>query len=226
MVLSLIFNTLKYAKSGFFDARTNAQIVSFDTMISEDHKYTSKVTSYPVEQGTIVSDHILKYPVTVSLSGYVTDTPLSFLQVLASFNRSTAVFERLVQLFENRSIFDVVTGIKVYKNMTITKLEVPRTVKTGQTLTFNIELQQIVFSDVLNQPLSLTNIFVGTQTIRSSEIIRETTDIAVLQFDPPTSLKDEASTNVNQGVQTLAPIPEPTRVTTEATYQVIKNGGA
>lgn len=224
MVLSLIFGK-KYSKSGFFDQVTDANILSFDTMLTEEHKFTSKVTSYPVENGTIVSDHILKYPVTINLSGYVTDTPLSFLAILASFNRSTAAFDRLVQLHKNRAVFKVVTGIRVYENMTITQLDVPRSIKTGQALVFNIQLQEIIYSDILNQRLSLTNIFVGTQQIRSNDVVAENTNIPNLQYDPPNSLKDEASTNVNLGVQSLAPIPVPTQVNTREMYLLIKNGG-
>ena len=209
MVLSLLFGK-KYAQSRFQDALSSLDLVVFDTMISETHRFNSRVTTYPVENGTIVSDHILKLPVTVSLAGFVTDTPLSFLNILASFNRSADAFNKLVNLYEDRTVFRVVTGLKVYENMTIVALDVPRTVKTGQTLTFNIELQQIIFSDVINTPLNITNVFVGTQTIRSNDIIAANTNIPILNNDPPNSLKDQASTNVNTGVQTPAPIPTAT----------------
>ena len=132
MVLSLIYGK-KYAQS-------SVGIVTFDTMVSEEHRFTSRVTYFPIESGPIVSDHIIKQPDVVILSGLISDTPLN---IFAPFNRSVAAFNALIQMFERRQILDVITGIRVYKNMAITSLDVPRTVKTGQTLTFNIELQQI-----------------------------------------------------------------------------------
>src|SRR5579864_2596637 len=134
MVLSLIYGR-KYAQS-------KVGIVTFDTMVQEEHRFSSRVTYFPVERGTIVSDHIINQPDIVHLSGLVSDTPLT---IFAPFNRSIAAFNALLEIHRRREIIDVVTGIKLYRNMAIISLDVPRTVKTGQTLTFNIELQRIIF---------------------------------------------------------------------------------
>ena len=72
MVLSLIFGK-KYAKGQVQDAQNGSSIVTFDTTISEDHKFTSRVTFFPIESGTIVSDHIINQPDVVTISGFVTD---------------------------------------------------------------------------------------------------------------------------------------------------------
>ena len=77
MVLSLLFGK-KYPspKIGSID---------LDVTIREEHRFASRVTNYPVEDGTIVSDHIINEPDIVVLVGLVTDTPLS---IFAPFNRS------------------------------------------------------------------------------------------------------------------------------------------
>ncbi len=196
MVLSLIFGR-KYAQS-------KVGIVSFDTMVSEEHNFSSRVTFFPVESGTIVSDHIINQPDIVRLSGLVTDTPLS---IFAPFNRSIAAFNSLIQIHERREIVDVVTGIKIYRNMAITSLNVPRTVKTGQTLTFNIELQKIIFDDDIQTLLQQNNIFAGVQDNTPRSIVAENSDIPLIQNDPPFSLKDQASSSSNLGVQSLDLIP-------------------
>src|SRR5271169_3229899 len=154
MALSIVFGR-KYPKSQII---SNFGTVTFDTMVTEEHHYSSRVTHYPVEYGTIVSDHIIREPDRVTLSGLITDTPLS---LLAPFNRSVTAFNQLVRLQALRIVFDVVTGIKVYKNMAITLLDVPRNMKTGQTLTFNIELQKIIYDDTLQVELNTLNIFEG-----------------------------------------------------------------
>lgn len=196
MVLSLIYGR-KYAQS-------KVGVVTFDTMVNEEHRFSSRVTYFPVESGTSVSDHIINQPDIVSLSGIVSDTPLG---LLAPFNRSIAAFNALIQIHERRQIVDVVTGIKVYKNMAITSLNVPRTVKSGQTLTFNIELQKIIFDDDIQTLLEQNNIFAGVQDNTPRSIVAENTDIPLIQFDPPFSLKDQATSASNVGVQSLDIVP-------------------
>jgi len=198
MVLSLIFNAnRKYAQS-------RVGIVSFDTMVSEEHKFSSRVTYFPVESGPIVSDHIINQPDIVMLSGLVTDTPLN---ILAQFNRSVAAFEALIQIHERRQVVDVVTGIKIYRNMAITSLDVPRTMKTGQTLTFHIQLQRIVFDNTVTRSLVNGNVFTGKIDNTPREIVAENTDIPLIKNDPPFSLKDQASSGINVGVQSLSLVP-------------------
>lgn len=203
MVLSLIFGK-KYAQSQINQIRTGINLITFDTMVSEEHKFTSRVTYYPVESGTIVSDHIINQPDQVILSGLITDTPLN---IFAFSNRSVSAFNTLLQLHERRAVVDIVTGIKVYRNMAITSIDVPRTIKTGQTLTFNIILQKIVFDNTIQVLRDQGNVFAGIQDVTPREIVAENTNIPIIQNDPPFSLKDQATTATNVGVQSLASVP-------------------
>jgi hypothetical protein len=196
MVLSLLFGK-KYPspKVGSID---------LDVTIREEHRFASRVTNYPVEDGTIISDHIINEPDIVILVGLVTDTPLS---IFAPFNRSIDAFNRLIQLHQNRDVVTVVTGLKVYKNMAITTLDVPRDIRTGQSLTFTIELQRIVFDTSVRLLLDQGNIFGGIQTKIPRDTVASNANYPIIQNDPADSLKDQASSGINVGVQSLAPIP-------------------
>lgn len=213
MVLSLIYGAnRKYAQSQINmtaeGPTIGANLITFDTMVSEEHKFASRVTYYPIERGTIVSDHIFNQPEMVNLSGLITDTPLN---IFAPFNRSVAAFNTLIQIYERRQIVDVVTGIRVYRNMAITSLDVPRTVKTGQTLTFNIQLQKIRYDDEIVNAVSQGNVFGGVLDTTPRNIVAENTNIPLIQNDPPFSLKDQATSQTNVGVQSLASIPAAVR---------------
>jgi hypothetical protein len=196
MVLSLLFNR-KYAQS-------NVGGIFLDATLTEDHQYNSRVTNYPVEDGRIISDHIINDPETVQITGIVTDTPLA---ILSSFNRSIAAFNRLIEIHRNRERITVVTGIKVYTDMVMTGLQVPRNVATGQSLTFVIDLQKIYldssvrFTENPNDPLNKP----ADKIPR--EIVAETNKYPTMQNDPPTTLKDQAQSAVNVGIQDLIPIP-------------------
>lgn len=203
MVLSLIFGK-KYAQSSVNFAQNGPAIVTFDTMVSEEHQYTSRVTYFPVESGTIVSDHILNQPTIVNLSGLISDTPLN---LFFPSNRSVAAFNQLIRIHEQRQVVDIVTGIKVYRNMALTLLDVPRTIRTGQTLTFNLQFQQIVFDNTIQVLDNQGNVFAGIEDVTPRRIVSENTNIPFIQNDPQFSLKDQATSATNVGVQSLASIP-------------------
>ena len=206
MVLSLLYGSnspgKKYAQSSI-TGRTLGTI-AFDTMVQEEHRYSSRVTYFPVENGSIISDHIINQPDIVVLSGLISDTPIN---IFAPFNRSIAAFNTLVSLHERREIVNVVTGIKIYPNMAIVSLDIPRTMKTGQTLTFNIELQRIIFDDDFNVLYSRGNVFEGVLDNTPRGIVRENAGIPLIQNDPAYSLKDQAESLVNVGLQGLNAVP-------------------
>lgn len=195
MVLSLLFGK-KYPslKVGSID---------LDVTIREEHRFSSRVTNYPIEDGTIISDHIINEPDVLVLVGLVSDTPLS---IFAPFNRSIDAFNRLITLHQSRQPLTVVTGLKVYQNMAITVLDVPRDVKTGQSLTFTIELQRLVIDTSVRLQLDQGNVFGGVQNKIPRDIVASNANYPLIQNDPVNSLKDQASSGINVGVQSLIPV--------------------
>lgn len=53
----------------------NPSIVSFDTTISETHDQTATVTEHPIEDGSLVSDHVIRDPFVFSCEVYISNTP-------------------------------------------------------------------------------------------------------------------------------------------------------
>jgi hypothetical protein len=196
MVLSLLFGK-KYEK-------TSVGGIFLDATLNENHQYNSRVTNYPVEDGRIISDHVINEPETVQITGIVTDTPIS---LLTSFNRSVDAFNRLVRLHTNRELVTVVTGIKVYTNMVMTSLQVPKNVQTGQSLTFIIDLQKVFLDSSVRLSLDPNNPFNKAADKIPREIVNDANVYPYLQQDPVTSLKDQASSKVDVGIQDLLPVP-------------------
>ncbi len=56
--------------------------VEVDAVISENHRYNSLVTANPIENGSIVSDHVVNLPIILEMEGRFTDTPFGFLSTL------------------------------------------------------------------------------------------------------------------------------------------------
>ena len=69
-----------------FSRKTPGQIdnIVLDATLSENHDYTNKVTSFPVETGADITDHIVQEPERLTIEGFVTNTPVSLLGNLGS----------------------------------------------------------------------------------------------------------------------------------------------
>lgn len=197
MVLSLIFGR-KYARS-------QVGTVLLDAVLSEEHNFRARVTNYPIENGTFVSDHVIKDPFTLTISGIVSDTPLN---IFTLGFRSDAAFQRLIDIYERRERISVVTGIRTYVDMIITSLNVPRDLSTGQSLTFNIELQKVILDTSVrlflgnqNDPFDRPNNVIPREQVANAD------KYPFVQADPVTSLKDQASSSQDIGIQQLLIIP-------------------
>lgn len=192
MALSLLFGR-KYRQASIAG-------VVLDAVVEEDHSYTARVSSFPIENNDTISDHIVNDPENLQISGVVSDTPLSF---LAPFNRSVNAFQALIEVYNRKERVTVVTGIKIYTDMVMTSLQIPRSVQTGQSLTFNISLQKVLL-DYSTRYTELTNSpFEKPTEVITRDQVAMADKYPVIQGDPVTSLKDQATSQVNAGVQEL-----------------------
>jgi hypothetical protein len=57
-------------------------VVQFDASIKEQHVKQSPPTQFPVENGQMISDHILQRPFQLELTGIISDTPIGGVQSL------------------------------------------------------------------------------------------------------------------------------------------------
>ncbi len=151
--LSLIFNLARALKK-----QPQIASIKIDTFLSEDHSYSSSVTTSPIEDGAFVNDHIIKDPFTLSVNGYVSnistigigvlDQALAGISVLSGKNKAKDAEAELVRIRNDKEIFTVVTGLRSYKNMVITNVSFPRSSTTGSGLEFNATFQQIEIAKI------------------------------------------------------------------------------
>ena len=68
-------------KVQFIQNGTNT-IIQFDASIKEEHQRESVPTEFPVENGNIISDHMIVKPLNLELTGIISDTPIGGTQQL------------------------------------------------------------------------------------------------------------------------------------------------
>lgn len=101
----------------------------------ETHSRTNTITRYPVEEGSDITDHIQDLPPVLNIS--------CLIEAEEDGSNIFEKFKELEDLASSKEVISVVSGLKVYNDMVITNLSIPRTSKNGGSLTFSASLEQI-----------------------------------------------------------------------------------
>ena len=117
-------------------------LVKLSLSVQEQHQFGSKVTQFPVEDGSVMSDHIQNEPDKLTLQGFVTDSPISTLDTSGPGNGETA-FEALERIHRTREPVRVFTTLKEYQDMAMERFSVPKNSQTGETLRFTASFVKI-----------------------------------------------------------------------------------
>lgn len=118
--------------------------VKFDAIINRDRTYEAEVPTYPVEDGYKVSDAILRGPLTMNVTAFISDTPVTWRRQLGSTrNRVSRVVKQLENLYFAGEPVTFISGNKVYRNMAITSLTIPETEEMVNAVEVSIALQQV-----------------------------------------------------------------------------------
>ncbi len=113
--------------------------IELDVTLRETHERSAQITDHPVEGGVQIQDHISNDPRRLTLEGFITDTPLVILGLQG--DRAQDGFDELERLYDERAMFTVTTGLRVYRNMAFESLSIPRTRESA--LRFTATMKQI-----------------------------------------------------------------------------------
>jgi hypothetical protein len=144
---------------------TPAQIGSLvlDASVTENHQAEVEVTEHPVEAGANIADHTRAKPETLTIEGIVSNTPLNRTQtrrlvesmgvviesssvedsVFGQPGHAEAAYATLRGLKDAGQLLTVVTGLRVYEDMVMTSLVIPRDARTGEALRFTASFKQV-----------------------------------------------------------------------------------
>lgn len=124
--------------------------IELDATLDENHEWAAEATSNPVEQGAPVTDHVIEQSDKLRIRGFVTDTPLTASASVqgvvnsgAVGNRTQGVFELLNQLIKLREPMSVYTKHKVYDDMVLTAVTIPRSAADGEAIEFTAEFVHV-----------------------------------------------------------------------------------
>lgn len=122
--------------------------VEFDALIDSEEGYTAEAPEYPTEKGFSVSDTIVLKPDTLTMTLFVTDTPVTWKNRHGSGpGRTEAVVKRLKDVFFSKQTVEVVTSDAVYSDMAITSLNIRKSSDVGYAREIPISFKKIIVTE-------------------------------------------------------------------------------
>lgn len=124
----------------------NYQAIVFDAVPSVGIKRQADVTSYPVENGADVSDHVQVKNNTFTLSGMISETPIRLMKDMlysAGVNgtRISQAITYLDQIFDARQPIILITEHKVYENVILKGISYDY--QSEHSMQFDLDFEQI-----------------------------------------------------------------------------------
>ena len=130
-------------------ARRNLKPVSlagieFDALIDETKTLQSTIPAYPVEDGFPVSDTIILDPITVTMTLYVSNTPVTWLfRHGSSVSRVNDICDQIENLWLSKSLVKIVTTDAIYTNMGLTSISIKKSKEIGYAREITLTAQKV-----------------------------------------------------------------------------------
>lgn len=118
--------------------------IEFDALIDEQKTMTATVPAYPVENGFPVSDTIILEPLSLQMTLYVTNTPVTWLYRHGnSVDRVNLICERIENLWLDKKLVKIVTTDAIYTNMGITSISIKKSKEIGYAREISLQVQKV-----------------------------------------------------------------------------------
>ena len=122
--------------------------IEFDALIDQSISYEADAPEYPTEKGFSVSDTVILKPEVISMTLFLTDTPVTWRNRFGSgAGRVENVIKRLEKLYFAKKVFTVVTTDAVYDNMVLTSMSISKSSDVGYAREIPISLKKIIVTE-------------------------------------------------------------------------------
>ena len=118
--------------------------IEFDALIESERSFEAQVPEYAVETGYSVSDGIIFGAETLSMTLYVTNTPVTWYSRHGSDqSRVDTVCKKLEELYYKAEPITIVTSDETYTDMAIESISIRKTLETGYAREIPISFKKI-----------------------------------------------------------------------------------
>jgi hypothetical protein len=160
--------------------------IEFDLILGETHNFSNTITSFNIEDGSVVSDHIQNDLENGSLTGLVSNFSINRGELVV--NHAQQTFDKLRELWKNKQLVTIATIYRVYEDVAISSITFSRDEDTGEAISAEISFQQLEI--------------VKLQSV--------TIEANIKLNDMTNDLNRQSSPNVNGGKNTTNTVPSTT----------------
>jgi hypothetical protein len=118
-------------------------VIKLDATITAGLSFPATVTEHPVEDGSLIADHIRNDPETVTITGFVSNTPVAVLGLNADPSRARGAADSLVELREKKELVRITTDVHLFNDMMMTQLDIPRDADSANALRFTAAFTKV-----------------------------------------------------------------------------------
>jgi hypothetical protein len=116
----------------------------FDAVTRRTDAKTARVSKHPVENGFIISDHVLVENTKLSVEGIISNANNSILnRAVGIISDQESARQFLNEVFNARKVVTLVTPEQAYDNLIITSLQFTKDKPTKQEIKFSLRLEEI-----------------------------------------------------------------------------------
>ena len=121
--------------------------VEFDALIDESKTLSATIPAYPVEDGFPVSDTIILDPVSIKMTLYISNTPVTWLyRHGTSTDRVNKICDLLEQKWLSKQLAKIVTTDAIYKDMGITSIAIKKSKEIGYAREVSLSAQKLLIT--------------------------------------------------------------------------------
>ena len=118
--------------------------IEFDALLDETKTLSATIPVYPVEKGFPVSDTIVVEPISIQMTLYVSNTPVTWLyRHGSSSDRVDKICSLLEKKWQKKKLAKIVTAEAIYKDMGITSISIKKSSDIGYAREISISAQKV-----------------------------------------------------------------------------------
>lgn len=117
-----------------------------DATMARETAKAVEVTKFPIEDGSVVSDHAIRAPDTYRMDGMITNTPtLPAEWVEGLYDHFwQGARDVLEGILERKGVTTIITPDRTYEDMIMTDLRFPEDSSTGDALRFSCSFERLI----------------------------------------------------------------------------------
>lgn len=121
--------------------------IEFDALIDEAKTLSATIPAYPVEGGFPVSDTIILDPISIKMTLYISNTPVTWLyRHGTSTDRVNKICDLLEQKWLQKQLAKIVTTDAIYKDMGITSIVIKKSKEIGYAREVTLSAQKVLIT--------------------------------------------------------------------------------